>query len=67
MYATGQVSRPIADTANTLSARRRTPAAPSDRPDSTASPATLPAVSAAFSTPMDAPANTANSSAANGG
>ena len=67
MYATGQVSSAIADIANTLSGRRRTPAAPSDRPHSATSATRLLTVRTPFSTPMGAPANTANSRAANGG
>ena len=67
MYATGRVSRASAETAKTISGRRRTPTASSAWPHSTGSATRLPAVSAIFSAPAGAPAKAANSTAANGG
>src|SRR5258705_4743795 len=67
VYATGQVCRASADTAKTISGRRRIPAAASAWPHSTVSAIRLPAVRAIFIAPAGAPAKTENSHPANGG
>jgi hypothetical protein len=67
VYATGLVCRASADTAKTISGRRRIPAAASAWPHSTVSATRLPAVRAIFIAPAWAPAPAENSNAANGG
>ena len=67
MSATGAASSDSAETANTVSGRRRTPAAPSASQHSATSEQTLAVVMTAFRTLAGTPAARPKITAANGG